>query len=321
MTEKRIDVGDEVCVIGTYNELRRGLLPAARGRQANRLFRGSAEEVMKGCRGKAASHLLGGLLFLVVANAATFGVMQAYRYSDDLARHRQQASLEAIDKGDIDRLEGLVRRGMDVNVRQPGGVPLLSKVDKPELVEWLLTHGADVNAADDKGITPLMEAARGGRTAILEQLIAAKADLDRRSTDYDSSALMLAVSNGHEEAAEILRRAGAKDEVVTTETGEPLPADGGELLAICKEYLAAVHARDPATLSRLFRPGVDFTDTDWELWHRTRPVEIASWTGFVRGDDATVTIEGTGGGGYGCKCIYQLQRTGGEWRIVREQVP
>jgi hypothetical protein len=212
---------------------------------------------------------------------------------------------------------------MDVNLRQPGGAPLLSKADKPELVTWLLDHGADVNAADEKGITPLMEAARGGRTAILEQLIAARADLDRRSTDYDSSALMFAVSNGHDDAAEILRRAGAKDEVVTTESGEPLPPDGGEILAICKEYLAAVHARDAATLTRLFRsgPGINFADTDWELWHRTRPVEIESWTGFVRGDDATVTIEGTGGGGYACKCIYQLRREGGEWRIVREQVP
>jgi hypothetical protein len=323
MTEKRIDVGDEVCVIGTYNEMRRGLLPAARGRQANRLFRGSAEEVMKACRSKLVSHLIGGLVVLAIANAAVFGVMAAYRNSDELTRHRQKASLEAIEKNDIPRLEGLVRRGMNVNLRQPGGVPLLSKADKPELVKWLLDHGADVNAADEKGITPLMEAARGGRTEILEQLIAAKAELDRRSSEYDSTALMFAVSHGKEAAAEILRRAGAKDDVITPESGDPLPADGGELLAICKEYLAAVHARDAATLTRLFRsgPGIDFVDTDWELWHRTRPVEIESWTGFVREDDATVTIQGIGGAGYPCKCIYQLRREAGGWRIVREEVP
>ena len=42
MTEKRVNIGDKVCAVGTYNELQQGLLPKGRGSTPNRLIRGSA---------------------------------------------------------------------------------------------------------------------------------------------------------------------------------------------------------------------------------------------------------------------------------------
>ena len=42
MTEKRVAVGEPVCAIGTYDEMRRGLIPPGRSRSPNRLICGSA---------------------------------------------------------------------------------------------------------------------------------------------------------------------------------------------------------------------------------------------------------------------------------------
>ena len=79
MTEKRVPVGADVCVIGTYDELRKGLVPRARGRDANRLFRGTADKLVAEFRGKVVSFLVGGLVALVVVHAATYGLMLAYQ--------------------------------------------------------------------------------------------------------------------------------------------------------------------------------------------------------------------------------------------------
>jgi hypothetical protein len=321
MTEKRVGIGVEVCAIGIYNEMRRGLLPAARGRQPNRLFRGSANQLVKIFRGKVVSHLVGGLVFLVLAHLAALGVMQVYLHSEVTARDRAKAAFEAADKGDLTRLAGLVRRGMDLDIRNDQGHTLLMETKEPAVAAWLIERGVDVNAADEDGETALMLAAGDGRTEIVKRLIEAKAELNRRSSSYQRTALMDADSRHHAEVAALLRAAGAEDDVITAASGQPLPAGGGELLDLVKEYLAAVHARDPATLSRLYitGKGIDFYDTDWGLWHSCRPVEIAEWTGFVRGDDATITVSGVTGGGYTAKWIYQLRRMDGQWRITREE--
>ncbi|HRE79705.1 MAG TPA: ankyrin repeat domain-containing protein [Opitutaceae bacterium] len=62
-----------------------------------------------------------------------------------------------------------------------------------EIVAMLLEHGANVDAQDLNGITPLMEAASVGEMALIEKLITAGADLIRfeahgdRAADYASA--------------------------------------------------------------------------------------------------------------------------------------
>jgi hypothetical protein len=210
---------------------------------------------------------------------------------------------------------------MDLNIRNEQGHTLLMETTEPAVADWLIERGVDINAADNNDETALMIAASDGRTEIVRRLIAAKAELNRKSSSYQRTALMDADRRNHPEVAALLRAAGAEDDVITAVNGEPLPADGGEPLAHVKEYLAAVHARDPATLSRLFVTGrnIDFYDTDWGLWHSCRPVEIAEWTGFIRGDDVTIWVSGITGGGYPARWNYQLRRMDGQWRITREE--
>lgn len=70
------------------------------------------------------------------------------------------------------------------------------------------TQGADVNATDERGSTPLLEAARYGHGDITRLLIGAGADLKAKDKD-GKTALMLAVQGDHEEVVRILNQAGA----------------------------------------------------------------------------------------------------------------
>jgi len=77
----------------------------------------------------------------------------------------------------------LLARGAEVNSvsRNPQVVmPLHSAVAAAnhDLVQLLISHGADVNARQEGGFTPLHAAAKSGQVKIVEALVAAGADLD-----------------------------------------------------------------------------------------------------------------------------------------------
>ncbi len=80
-----------------------------------------------------------------------------------------------------------------------------------DMVKSLVSSpGADVNATDDRGNTPLLEAARYGHNDICRVLIAAGANLNAKDKD-GKTALMLAVQGGHDEVVRVLKQAGATD--------------------------------------------------------------------------------------------------------------
>ena len=67
--------------------------------------------------------------------------------------------------------------------------------------------GADVNATNDRGSTPLLEAARFGHDEICRVLIGAGANLKAKDKD-GKTALMLAVQGNHDEVVRVLKQAG-----------------------------------------------------------------------------------------------------------------
>ena len=67
--------------------------------------------------------------------------------------------------------------------------------------------GVDVNATNERGSTPLLEAARFGHDDICRVLIAAGANLKAKDND-GKTALMLAVQNNHDDVVRVLKQAG-----------------------------------------------------------------------------------------------------------------
>ncbi len=77
-----------------------------------------------------------------------------------------------------------------------------------DLVKSLVSSpGPDVNARDERGSTPLLEAARYGHDDISRVLIAAGADVKAKDKD-GKTALMLAVQGNHDEVVRVLKQAG-----------------------------------------------------------------------------------------------------------------
>lgn len=319
LVEKRIEPGQQVVVIGRYDEVRQGLVSG--GTQTIKIYLEDLQSVARKLASAKWGYLLGGIITLVLVNVGVWGAQQLYRNSDDTQRKWRETLAKAAREGDVPAIEKLLKRGVKLNsVRAPGDKPLLFEVQDPAIAKLLIERGADVNAADGEGTTPLMQAVRNKNAELVKVLIDAKANLDARNMNYGTTALMDAEGGSNEECAELLRKAGAKDNRVTAETGQPID-ETHEAFAVCREYLAAVFASDPAKLRELWtreRPA-RFDDVDWQVWQESRPKEPRLVEGFVRGDDATLTVTGPAPIGADRTWSYQLHREDGKWRVARER--
>jgi ankyrin repeat protein len=80
-----------------------------------------------------------------------------------------------------------------------------------DMVRSLLSApGIDVNATDETGSTPLLEAARYGHDDICRILIAAGANLKSKDRD-GKTALQLAIQGDHNDVVRVLKQAGANE--------------------------------------------------------------------------------------------------------------
>ena len=105
------------------------------------------------------------------------GVVMARRRRQRLAAQcAGQVLLQATEAGDIVQMEVLLAKGAEVNARNAHGwTPLhvAAAGGDPAVIALLLQHGADVHAQSHIGATPLDNATtRGGRQAVIDLLLA-----------------------------------------------------------------------------------------------------------------------------------------------------
>jgi ankyrin repeat protein len=81
--------------------------------------------------------------------------------------------------------------------------------DDAELVDRLVAAGADVNARNDYGATPLSQAAVVGNVRVIRRLLSAGADVESANAD-GQTALMVLARSSNVEAAKLLLKRGAK---------------------------------------------------------------------------------------------------------------
>ncbi len=122
-----------------------------------------------------------------------------------------QGLMLAAASGNTGALRQCLASGARANTHGPARfTPLLYAAIRGEaaMADALIEAEADVNYENASGLTPLMAAAKGNHASLVKKLIAAGAALDQ--TDREGrSALSFADARGCEEAARVLREAGA----------------------------------------------------------------------------------------------------------------
>jgi len=130
--------------------------------------------------------------------------------------------MTAARTGKIGPVKALLARGAKVDAKEKRGQTALmwaAAEGHVDVVNLLIKSGADFKTAlPDSGFTPLFFAAREGRSEVVRALLAAGEDVNRAAEPKKSnpknpakgtSALILAIENGHFELAEELLEAGA----------------------------------------------------------------------------------------------------------------
>jgi ankyrin repeat protein len=125
------------------------------------------------------------------------------------------AAFRALSDGDLPALRSLLQRHPRL-ARQRGtnGNTLLNLAGsvaanrsselRLSLVEALLSAGADANAPNDRGWTPLHQAAYSNQCDVAERLIQSGADLDPEAHGSGGTPLIVALFWGHREVADLL---------------------------------------------------------------------------------------------------------------------
>jgi uncharacterized protein len=157
---------------------------------------------------------------------------------------------DLIESGRVSAASELIADGADVNAAQRDGTTPLHwaayRVDV-ELVRQLLERGAQADVVNRFGATPLGEAVKAANTAIVELLLEAGADPDSANQD-GQTALMLATRTGSVEIARLLLAHGADvnaREKWRDQTALMWAADGAnaELVRLLIDHGADVRAR------------------------------------------------------------------------------
>jgi len=131
----------------------------------------------------------------------------------------------AIREGNIEAAKQAIDDGADVNAKDKRGqTPLLNAappMGHKEIIELLIAKGADVNAKTESGWNPLHRAAIHGHKEIAELLITKGADVNAKD-NYDYTPLHKAALDGSKEVVELLIAKGADVNAKDEDGGTPL---------------------------------------------------------------------------------------------------
>ncbi|UCD86663.1 MAG: ankyrin repeat domain-containing protein [Desulfobacterales bacterium] len=148
----------------------------------------------------------------------SFGIILVVMSPFVSADNQNMELLQAVERGDTDRVKALLGEGADANAKDTLGNPALlgaACAGHTEMVKALLAAGADVNAkgalADS---TALICAASHGHTESVKALLAASADVNAKNK-YAQTALYLGVKGCHTESLKALLEASMDVNVET----------------------------------------------------------------------------------------------------------
>lgn len=183
----------------------------------------------------------------------------------------------ACQNGNTEIVELLLTLGADANTSLRGGETVLmtaSRTGKPGPVDALLAKGAIVDAKERRGQTALMWAAAEGHAEVVQLLLKAGADLRATLPDSGFTPLLFAAREGRAEVVRVLLEAGADLNAATEPRKIPAKGPGKGTTALT---LAIENGHFELALD-LIRAGADpndqrsgFTPLHMMTWVRKPP--------------------------------------------------
>jgi len=212
--------------------------------------------------------------------AGEFGAKQDFSYVENLYRVMDKLDernsniplIQAIsgENVDMNKVNQLLK-DPKINVNQvdyAGNTPLhFAGYEDAKLVQLLLAAGADVNAKDQYGSTPLLIAIKEHNHEVVKLLLDAGADVNI-SEQWGDTPLLIALKENNNEVAKLLLKAGAKVNVANQFGTTPL-------------YFAIIHGADEI-VKMLIDAGVNVKDQCFEPLDVaiSKPLSLASAIGL-----------------------------------------
>jgi serine/threonine protein kinase len=157
---------------------------------------------------------------------------------------KNEELLEASEKGDVEKVKKLLKKGADVNAKNFLGFTSLhiaASAGHIEVVKLLIENGANVNAKDNVGWTPLYNAAIYGHIEVVKLLIEKGADVNAKA-NYGTTPLHEAAYHGHIEVVRLLLEHGADPYIKTNDgkTAIDIAREKGysDIVKLIKEFIS-----------------------------------------------------------------------------------
>jgi ankyrin repeat protein len=139
------------------------------------------------------------------------------RHTDPARKLRNASAIQfAASNGSVETLRLLAKAGADLNAADATGLtPLMAAafMGHADVVDALLKAGAALEARDGDGYTPLIFASNAGKATVVQRLLAAGAAANARARD-DSTPIMFAAQSGFDDCVRLLCAAGADPKAV-----------------------------------------------------------------------------------------------------------
>lgn len=191
-----------------------------------------------------------------LANTETFKKLQELSKIDDPYADMSDRQFLALCKtGNLEAIQKAIQAGANVNARDlKGDTPLImaaTYASDPKIIEVLIKAGADINARGSYGTTPLQAAALdNGQLEITQALLKAGADINTRN-NYGHKPLLNAVHSS---------RSNLK--IIETLLKADIAANGRDALDPQVLVFAAKDNTNPEVITLLVKAGMDVNYRD-----------------------------------------------------------
>lgn len=155
------------------------------------------------------------LLWIILMLTGVIGLFDAMAFAEkmaDEATEKLKVLSESMKPSDITQIRKLIKNGADINAyNKYGGTPLVMASGKghTQIVKLLLSAMADVNTTLADGATPLYVASEQGHIEVVALLLSAMANVNAAIED-GTTPLLIASQKGHTEIVKLLKKYGAK---------------------------------------------------------------------------------------------------------------